>query len=215
MTLAVLKRKKKPTTGALVVGPESNGMLMAPRDFDRADFEEGWRYELINGVLIVSPIPFESERDPNEELGRWLRNYKEYHPQGSCLDKTLWEHTIRTGSNRRRADRCIWVGLGRLPKRYERPTIVAEFVSSGTRNRIRDYETKRDEYMAIKVKEYWVFDRFDRCMAVFTRQAGKIRLRIYPENHVYTTPLLPGFELPIAKLLALADSWAGQEGEMD
>ena len=32
-------------------------------------FVEGWRYELINEVLVVSPIPSRSERDPNDEIG--------------------------------------------------------------------------------------------------------------------------------------------------
>jgi hypothetical protein len=70
-TVAAIKRAKR------TIGPQCNGVLMTPSEFDRADFEDGWRYELISGVLIVSPIPSLSERDPNEELGRWLRNYQE------------------------------------------------------------------------------------------------------------------------------------------
>ena len=69
--------------------------------------------------------------------------------------------------------------------------------------------------MSIKVKEYWIIDRFDRCMAVFTRHAGKTRQRMVAEKEIYTTPLLPGFELPLAKLLALADSWANVEEERE
>src|SRR2546425_7316432 len=100
-------RKEKPA-----FGPESNGILMTPEEFDRADFEEGWRYELINGVLIVSPIPSLGEADPNDELGYWLRKFQEEHPQGTALNLTVPERTIMTGKNRRRADRAIWAGLG-------------------------------------------------------------------------------------------------------
>src|SRR5438270_10340593 len=103
MTTAVRKRVRQ-------FGPASAGTLMTPREFDRAEFVEGWRYELINGVLVVSPIPLESESDPNEELGRLLRNYQESHPQGGALDKTLPERTVKTKRNRRRADRVIWAG---------------------------------------------------------------------------------------------------------
>src|SRR5437879_5248900 len=91
--------------GSLCIGPECNGILITPSEFDKADFEDGWRYELINGVLIVTPIPLENEADPNEELGYWLRSYRDHHPQGSALDVTLFERTLRTGQNRRRADR--------------------------------------------------------------------------------------------------------------
>ncbi len=185
-------------------GPESTGILMTPQEFDRADFIEGWRYELINGVLIVSPTPSLKERDPNEELGRWLRNYQEDHPQGAALDHTIHEHTVITRRNRRRSHRVIWAGLGRLPRKNETPTIIAEFVSSGKRDRTRDYEEKRREYLAIKVQEYWVIDRFERLMTVFLPGGKK---KIVRENQCYKTPLLPGFELSLAKLLAMSDRW--------
>src|SRR5262249_20962443 len=153
------------------------------------------------------------ELDPNEELGYWLRTYKDHHPEGHCVDKTTMERTIRVGDNRRRADRAIWIGLGRIPKPTDPPTVAVEFVSKRKRDRHRDYVTKRDEYMAAKVKEYWIIDRFDRCLVVFSRQGGKVKQTVYREHQVYRTPLLPGFELPLAKLLALADEWGPVKGK--
>jgi Uma2 family endonuclease len=58
--------------------------------------------------------------------------------------------------NRRKVDRAIWAGLGRLPRKGENPTIAVEFVSSRKRDRDRDYETKREEYRKAKIKEYWI-----------------------------------------------------------
>lgn len=55
----------------LQLGPHSAGASLTPDEFDAAEFEEGWRDELIHGVLVVSPPPLRKERDPNEELGRW------------------------------------------------------------------------------------------------------------------------------------------------
>src|SRR3954454_19029390 len=80
MSQAITRSKR------LRLGPRAAGMLLTPEEFDRADFKKGWRYELINEVLVVSPSTSRNERDPNEELGRWLRNYQEYHPQGTALD---------------------------------------------------------------------------------------------------------------------------------
>lgn len=62
--------------------------------------------------------------------------------------------------------------------------------------------------MRANVSEYWVIDRFRRLMTVFTLKAGKVHQRVLKENQVYKTSLLPGFELPLAKLLAKADRWA-------
>ena len=156
----------------------------------------------------MSPTPSRKERHPNEELGRWLWNYQEEHPQGSSLDLTLPEETIETKQNRRRADRAIWAGLGRDPEEGEAPTIVVEFVSSGKVNQERDYVAKRAEYREIGVREYWVIDRFRRTLTVFSFGGESDQERVIPEKQTYETPLLPGFELPLARLLTLADRWA-------
>ena len=203
--VALKKKIKRP------FGPGDNGILLTPEEFDWADFEEGYRYELINGVVIVSPMASEEEADPNDELNYWLRNYGHNHPKGSALDATLGERTVYAGATRRRADRLIWAGLGRLPRSRETPTIIVEFVSQRKRDQVRDYETKRDEYLGIDVKEYWVIDRFQRTLTVFTRKANKTQQRVLRANQIYRTSLLPGFELPLAQLLAQADRWANQE----
>jgi Uma2 family endonuclease len=196
-----------------VFGPDANGTLMTPREFDRAEFREGWRYELMHGVLIVSPPPLENERDPNGELEYWLRSYRDTHPQGAALDRTLAEQSVKTLKNRRIADRVIWAGLGRKPRKHDAPTIVVEFVSAGKRHRKRDYEEKRDEYLATGVREYWVIDRFRRTLTVFSKPGAKVKKRVERENQVYATDLLPGFELPLAQRLAIADEWDEPEPE--
>ena len=91
--------------------------------------------------------------------------------------------------------------------RADVPTIVVEFVSSGRRNRHRDYVQKRREYDAVGVREYWVIDRFERILTVFARHVSPSGERVVAENEVYSTEFLPGFELPLARLLAAADAW--------
>ncbi len=201
MSTALLKRPR------LQISHGSAGIHLSAAEFDCANLEEGWRYELIDGVLVVSTTPLEAERDPNEELGHWLRTYQEAHAQGHVLDKTLPEHMVITSENRRSLDRILWIGLGRLPTPEDDPTILVEFVSEGKRNWLHDYEEKRDEYLAINVKEYWIIDRFDRTLTVFSKQGKRVKKRIVAEDEIFTTPLLPGFDLALAKLLKLADDW--------
>jgi Uma2 family endonuclease len=200
-----------PAIRRLRIGPRSAGLLLTPVEFDRARFREGWRYELINGVLVVSPSPSRKERHPNELLGYLLYKYQETHPQGSALDVSLPEETIEGKQNRRRADRAIWAGLGRDPAEGEPPSILAEFVSRGKVNQERDYVAKRAEYREIGVREYWVIDRFRRQMTVFIFGGASDVERIIKENETYTTPLLPGFELPVSVLLKQADRWAKKQ----
>lgn len=203
MATAALKQKRSRP-----FGPKSNGILMTPREFDRADFEDGWRYELINGVLVVSPPPLRNERDPNGELEYWLRRYQADHPLGRTLDLTLAGETVRTRVGRRRADRVIWAGLGRQPDaETDVPTIDIEYVSIGKRDWLRDYEEKRREYLALGVAEYWVIDRFRRTMTVYRNPPRLPAEQVITEAGVYRTDLLPGFELPLARLFAVADRW--------
>jgi Uma2 family endonuclease len=192
----------------LRLGPRSAGLLLTPAEFDHARFREGWRYELINGVVVVSPSPSRMERHPNEELGYLLRRYQEDHPEGSSLNLSLPEETIETKQNRRRADRAIWAGLGRDPQEGEAPAIVAEFVSRGKVSQDRDYIAKRAEYREIGVREYWVIDRFRRTLTVYIFSGDSDQVRVISENQNYATPLLPGFELPLGRLLKLADRWS-------
>ena len=208
-TVALPRRRKR----TLPIGPGDNGMIMTPEQFDRADYQEGWRYELIHGVLVVSPIPSEQEVDPNEELGHRLRQYRAAHPQGKALDKTLPERLVYLGDTRRRPDRVIWAGLGRLPRPKELPAIIVEFVSRRRRDRLLDYETKRDEFMEAGIREYWVIDRFQRIMSVFFKVQGKIRKKVIRANQNYHTELLPGFELRLADLLTVADDWVEEAEE--
>jgi len=186
-------------------------MLMTPEEFDATtDFDELYSYELIHGVLIVSPPPGESERDPNGELEYLLRAYQSGHQAGSALDKTLSEQYVHLADSRRRADRVIWAGLGRVPDpKTDVPAIVVEFVSNRQRDRVRDYEEKRRQYLAIGVQEHWIIDWFQRIMTVCRGRPGEPAEQIIKENEIYRTTLLTGFELPLARLLKVADDWAG------
>jgi Uma2 family endonuclease len=185
-------------------------MLMTPEEFDRAaDFDELNSYELVHGVLIVSPPPGESERDPNGELEYLLRSYKVTHPEGRTVDKTLSEQYIPVPNGRRRADLVVWVGLGHVPDpRSDVPSIAIEFVSERLRDRVRDYEEKRVDYAAAGVQEYWIIDRFRRIMTVFRKPPTAEEHIVLKEDEVYRTPLLPGFELPLARMMTLADDWS-------
>lgn len=206
-TAVVPQASRPPAAGPLAIGPDDNGILLTTEEFDAIEeYDEEYCYELINGVLIVSPIPSDGERDPNEELGRFLRNYGDDHP--GVLDATLFEEYVYLTNSRRRADRVVWAGLGRVPdKKVDVPTIVVEFVSKRRRDRQRDYVLKRDEYLALGVQEYWVIDRFQRSMTVFRSSKGKNVVLTVKETDSYQTPLLPGFELKLSSILERADYW--------
>ena len=187
------------------LGPDANGLMLTPEQFDAIDdWDENDRYELVHGVVIVAPVAGEGERSPKELLGNLLWDYQQQHPAGRCLDLTLYEQYIRPSAGRRLADRALWIGFGRRPQvTQDVPTIPVEFVSSTARDRHRDYVEKRGEYLDAGVREYWVIDRFERSLTVFYANGEH---RIVSANETYETPLLPGFQLPLGKLLEAADN---------
>jgi Uma2 family endonuclease len=194
------------------IGLSSAGIAMTPAEFDATTrCDDRFVYELIHCRLIVTGRPSVGESDCNEELGAWLRSYAEAHPLGTILDATLPNLHIFLPESRRLAGRLIWAGLGRLPDiETDVPMIVVDFVSRDKRDFIRDHEVKRSEYMALGVAEYWVIDRFRRTMTVFRRPPAEPAEQVIGESETYRTPLLPGFELPLGRLLGLADRWKGR-----
>ena len=162
------------TDSPTVLGPDSAGVLMTSEEFDEiTDYDDGFRYELIRGVLVVTPVPSEAEASPNDELVM-LRQYQREHADGAALDETIPERYVRTSTGRRRADRVVWTRLGRRPDpAADVPAIVVEFVSSSRCDHRRDSEEKRREYQQAGVVEYWIVDRFARQMTVYRNCARK------------------------------------------
>ncbi len=195
------------------IGREWNGILMTPEEFDNAtDWDPEFSYELINGVLIVTPSPSPGECAPSDLLAQLLLNYRENHPEGGQLNLTLPEHTLAAGENRRRSDRVIWCGLDRDPDvGQDVPAIIIEIVSADRRDRQRDHETRRNEYAQNGVREYWIIDRFQRrAMVVRFGEKGGTET-VLSEADVLATPLLPGFELPLGRLFAVANRFTRRE----
>lgn len=203
--------KPKPRR-KLVLGLESAGMLMTPAEFDAVtEYDENYQYELIRGVLVVTIVTSPEERGPNDVLGQHLLNYQETHPQGAALKLTLPQDYVKVHRGRRIADRLIWAGprwQSDVNPRIDRANIAVEFVSAGRRNRERDYEEKRDDYGDAGLDEYWIIDRFQRTLTVAQYRGKKTVVRVYRNGDAYESPLLPGFVVPLKKLLQAADRLA-------
>ena len=136
-------------------------------------------------------------------------DYQQRHPKGSNLDCTLPQQYIRLRQSRRIADRVIWTGLGRLPDVMEDvPAIAVEWVSAGKRSRERDYIHKKRDYARSGIKEYWIIDRFRRTLTVVAYTGKTAKEHVVAENELYESSLLPGLQLPLARLLEAADRLA-------
>ncbi len=71
-------RKWEP---AIVIGPDDQGLEMSLDDFEKSQGIEGYKYELIDGRIEVSPMP----EMPHDSIEVWLLKklftYQESHPE--------------------------------------------------------------------------------------------------------------------------------------
>ncbi len=82
------------------------------------------------------------------------------------------------------------------------PHIVVEVISPGGED--RDFIDKREEYLRVGVREYWILDPEHRRLHVLARAGDTWEETIVPESGVYRTIFLPGLEVRPAELLGPA-----------
>ncbi len=122
--------------------------------------DDGQRYEIIDGVLYVTPGPGEEHQDIVGELFALLRDYL----TGSAVGKAMVSPSdVRRGDQRRnRVQPDVFVIAKRHGKRPPYPyelhdlLLAVEVVSPG--NPLLDYQVKRDLYLREGVGEYWVIN---------------------------------------------------------
>ncbi len=162
----------------------------------------GKRYEIVDGELFVTPAP----RRPHQKVVTNLAYY-------------LTEFTKRTGRGETyvapfdvvfsRFDvvepDVLYISEKRLAVLTEMnvqgaPDLVVEVLSESTAE--IDHTTKLKLYARYGVEEYWIIDP-DNCSAEIYRRtpAGLDLAQNLKRGDALTSPLLPGFSLPLLKLV--------------
>ena len=66
-------------------------------------------------------------------------------------------------------------------------------------------KTSATEYERIGVREYVIVDRFDHRLLILRLEAGRYTETELGPDDSYTTPLLPGLEIPLADIIPLPE----------
>lgn len=192
------------------IGPQHDGRRMPFRLFQRAEGQEGYRYELASGVIEVTDVPGRIHARVLHEIEKQLWEF-------SIANRDLIEHMAGGGfaktempdrESERHPDYSIY--LTPMPEDnylWDKwtPAIAIEVVSAGPKAGKRDYVTKRAEYLAAGILEYWIVDPQERRMLALQRRGDQWREHKLGEKGKWTTPLLPGFTLDLARLFAVVD----------
>ncbi len=186
----------------LKLGPRDIGRKVSPDEFLSADFEEPWTYERVEGRLVVVAPPGEEHVSYSEPWRDRLVVYKLQNP--GIVQFVVSEAWLRVdGGTDRIGDLGVYLAqdqpVPRIPDRV--PEIMFEVVSPDRRSRSRDYVEKRADYHRAGVVEYVVIDRFTRRVTVLTHTPAGYDERILTPTDTYTSPLLPGLEIPLSEVL--------------
>jgi len=166
--------------------------------------DDGKRHELIDGEHYVTPSPNTRHQTIVGNVFGLLWSYLQAHPMGRVFsapfDVVFSEFDVV-------APDVLYMSHERaasvLTPKHTRgaPELVVEVASTGTRK--RDETIKRRLYERSGVAEYWVVDPERDAIQVYRNVEGAFqRAAEYSRERgdVLTTSLLPGVELPLARV---------------
>ena len=193
---------------AVKIGPDSHGRRMTWQEFRSGDYEPGFKYELIDGKLYVSPEANLPENFVQDWLRDKLKAYSRAHPK--AINKVLGPARVFVPG---REDLTVpepdIAAYRNLP--LDRPTrdlrwedvspilgcevLSAEDPDPGLVRNVELY------WLVPSIREYWVLDAREDAdhpsLLAHRRYGGKWRIVEVGPSETYTTRLLPGFDLTL------------------
>ena len=166
--------------------------------------DDGRRHELIDGEHYVTPSPNVRHQEILGRLylliGTWLQGHRVGKIFVAPLDVLfsrfdVVEPDLLYVSNERAAEVLSVQHLTGAPD------LVIEIASPGTRN--RDETIKRRLYERSSVTEYWVVDPDIDVIRIYRRSGERFERPVElsrEADDVLTTALLPGLEMPLARV---------------
>ncbi|MDQ3131308.1 MAG: Uma2 family endonuclease [Acidobacteriota bacterium] len=177
--------------------------LFTNKDVERFATDEFFRCELIGGEIIVSTAPNYIHQLLTARIIVQFSKYLEKNPVGEILttpglifsefDGVISDLIFITHDRR---DEILNEKDGKF---HGAPELVIEILSPGRVNARRDLQIKRELYEMYNIPEYWAVKPQQKEIEVF--EIGK-EAKIYTENELLKTSLLPKFKLKIKELFA-------------
>lgn len=163
--------------------------------------EDGRRYEIVRGNLLVTPSPRPVHQRVLLRLATALREYFRDRSGGEVfiapIDLILTEHDILQPDLLVVDDRTLITDRGIEGA----PLLVVEILSSSTVDRDRGIKARR--YAELGVRHYWLVDPDEQRMECHRQSAGEFGEATVVEGEaILTIPEFPGLALPLSLLWA-------------
>jgi Uma2 family endonuclease len=201
------------------IGPADNGRRMTLDEFLEAETEDGYRYELARGVLEVSEVPNDDHGQVIWTLLRLIAEYDRLHAGiiSRCGGGSEYQLLLPGMISGRNPDVAVTLRNSPRDSRGRRPpAIVFEVVSEGSEARERDYVTKRAEYLAYGLREYWIVDPELKSVVLLTRTGDVWAEQTLGGDQQVVSMVLPGVVVRVSDLwvdVSTDDSGSDAGGE--
>ena len=163
--------------------------------------EDGNRHELLNGEHVMTPSPNTRHQRISRTLLTALSNFLSEHPLGEVFDAPY--DVVMSDFDVCEPDLVVvakdQASIITDANIQGAPALVVEILSEGTRK--RDEKIKRGLYERYGVREYWIVDPELELVKVYRLQDNRYGMAqelTLDAKDSLTTPLLPGFSLPLA-----------------
>jgi Uma2 family endonuclease len=173
---------------------------------DYLKIDDGQRYELIEGELVLTPAPGFWHQHAAANIEALLRDYVEKQKLGLVLDAPF---DVVPAANVVLQPDVLYLSRERFHLLTGDclkgvPDLAVEVLSpsSGRRDRLQ----KSRLYLRYGVKEYWVADPAAQTVEVFSAgEKGWFLAGVYGPEDVLASPLLPGLAAPVDGIFRLPE----------
>ena len=175
---------------------------------DYLSLETGRLVEFEDGFVEFLPMPSLEHQAIVRFLFRLLDQFVSDAKLGDTYFAPL---SIRLGPGKYREPDLVFVKPGRKRNRrfIEGADLVLEVVSESAADRQRDLKTKRTEYAAAGIPEYWIVDPQQQTITVLTLDGNEYRVHgEFKPGETATSVLLNGFAVDVTACFAAADDAA-------
>lgn len=180
-------------------------VLIAPKitvkEFFEMDLEEGFYYELINGIIVKKQAPKPIHQNASMNLSRVLSNFIFENKLGKLFASPI--DVYFNDFNNTQPD-ILFIKKERFFIITEHgiegaPDLIVEVLSPSSYK--RDKKEKFELYKQFGVSEYWIIDPYYKSIEIYNLENSNYKLQFEAsESGIVSSKVLEGFSLEIEKI---------------
>ncbi|GMU83419.1 MAG: hypothetical protein AMXMBFR47_32890 [Planctomycetota bacterium] len=171
--------------------------------------DDGFKYELVDGVAVMSPSPLPAHQEVAVEVAYQIKAFL----RSARVGRVFTDIDVHLGAESPGKDLVykpdvVFVREERIAGMAEKivgaPDLVVEVISRGSRR--MDTITKRGDYERFGVGEYWIFDPQRSAMTFLRRVDGRFA-EVTVRGDEFRSESIPAFVLDLIPIREAFKPW--------